>query len=492
MRGSRCKGKAIAAAAAGGLLLLAGRTAYSQAGESVSIARGGEEDAMAEDRTLLTWFCDEPLWQPEEWDTEGDTGTGRITARTGVEISYIVPEDNGDSRLSLMMIQKDMPDIVSVSDSKMLRYLIESDQVWDMEELMETYLPDIQLEYPQDIKDKQMERDGGWYGICSDLHSPDNQIKYGSTDAFYREYQECASDLGVIWNRALLRRLGIHTDGVRTEADIIQLFSQVSEREMRVNAKPVIPLLVDGTDYQDTTLEALYRCFGAVSLDESGAFQERLETVEGKHAVGFLNQMVREGYMEPDEFLMNHYTVSRTLNSGRVLCFMGDIRHSGIDPAQWVSSGAVLSDDGTKPVRLEWEGVSCGEMTTLISKSCEHPEQAARWLAYMTAEEGMYAYLDSCGDGAWWPLRNEDWYYSVQRQPDTTERAWKQLLCAYSRLPSTSTRRVSGDYGISKEALLEKERESSREGKEWINTLIMAGTPEEFDAKYEQYKNREP
>ena len=80
-----------------------------------------------------------PLWYPEEWEKDPGTGTGKITEQTGVAINYMVPDDNGDSRLSLMMINGKLPDIISVSDTNMIRHLIESGEVWKIEELIDVY-----------------------------------------------------------------------------------------------------------------------------------------------------------------------------------------------------------------------------------------------------------------------------------------------------------------------------------------------------------------
>ena len=72
---------------------------------------GIPEDIVRE----LSWFSDRPLWYPEEWSEEAGSGTGNITEQTGVKISYMIPEDNGDNRLSLMIINGKLPDILSVS-----------------------------------------------------------------------------------------------------------------------------------------------------------------------------------------------------------------------------------------------------------------------------------------------------------------------------------------------------------------------------------------
>ena len=450
-----------------------------------------KEDGLSDGNVrVLSWFSDMPLWYPEEWEKDPGTGTGKITEQTGVAINYMVPDDNGDSRLSLMMINGKLPDIKSVSDTNMIRHLIESGEVWKIEELMNTYLPDSHLlaDYPEDVKKELIRRDGDWYGLSSELHSPLNQKKYGEPEEFYRELLQLGNRCGIIWNKALLKRLGFSPNGPRTEEEILEIFEMVMEKEITVNAKPVIPLLVDGRNYQETTFPVLLSFFGAGWVDEEGGYQERIMADGSRHAIRFLNQMVQEGYVEPEQFIMTPYNVKRTLNAGQVLCFIGDMSRSGIDPEEWVSSGVIRSSDGNKPVLGLPLKTGCGEMTTFISKSCEYPEEAALWLDYMTGTEGMSAYLAS-SRGSWWPLVDVDWYMSIQHGPDAKLRAWKQLLCAFARTPETRIYDSSG-LGFSLEERELREKETAVRGcvKAYLNPLIMAESEEKFEEEYENFR----
>ena len=333
-----------------------------------------EESAQFDQESQLSWYSDYIFWNPP---VEGGSGSEKIADKTGVRIEYIIPEDNGDIRLSLMMI----------------RQLVDSGEVWRIDELMETYLPDSHLltDYPEDVKEKLVQRDGGWYGLLSNLHSEENKKRYGQPDAFWEEMQRQKSDYGIIWNKALLKRMGISLNHLGTEEEVIAAFQMAQDKEITVNGKPVIPLLVDGSRYQRTTLQVLFGFFGAETVDGQGGYREKLLTEEGKHTLRFLNEMVQNGYVSPDQFVMTPYQVRRSLNSGQVICFIGDIVNSGINPEEWVSNGVILSSDGAKPVLPDVCQESRG-MTTFISKSCEHPEAAAKWLDYITSEEGMAAY----------------------------------------------------------------------------------------------------
>ena len=103
---------------------------------------GHEEAPQFGQESQLSWYSDYIFWNPP---IEDGSGSEKITEHTGVRIEYIIPEDNGDIRLSLMMTNRSMPDIVSVSDRYMIRHLVESGEVWEIDELMETYLPGSHL-----------------------------------------------------------------------------------------------------------------------------------------------------------------------------------------------------------------------------------------------------------------------------------------------------------------------------------------------------------
>lgn len=116
----------------------------------------------------------------------------------------------------------------------------------------------------------------------------------------------------------------------------------MQEREITVNKEVVTPVLVDGENYSRTTLAFLEDTFGASCVTADGAYQERISTKEGCHALEFLNKLFRLGYAEHQQTILTAYNIKRRLNSGQVLCFIGDVEHSGINPEEWISSGAII------------------------------------------------------------------------------------------------------------------------------------------------------
>ncbi len=448
------------------------------------------EKTLPEKAEELVWFCDDPRWEPEPWQTESESGTGKITKETGARIRYVIPEDSGDSRLGLMLINGDVPDIISVSDKRMRKHLIESGVVWDMEELLLEYLPNSEIlkKYPEDIKKEMIERDKGWYGLAANLHSNDNQNIYGRTAEFFRELQEIGQDCGIIWNKALLKRMGLPVSGVKTKKELMEAFQAVSDRGITVNGVEVTPVLIDGQQHQGTTIEFLADSFGAEWADADGKYRERICTEEGKEVLEFLNELVRKGYISEKQMMYTPYQVRRQLNSGQVLCYIGDVRHSGINPEEWVSSGAILSESGKSPCMGITQKAVSEEMTTFISKECENPEAAARWIDFMYTESGMRLYMESGEE--WWPMWNEDWFYANCGEPDSTQKAWRQILCAYARTPQTCFYDKSQfDFQPEEGNLREIETAIEEILKKGINRAVLSETKELFEENYRNMLN---
>lgn len=445
------------------------------------------EENLVESIQELSWFCDLPWWDPQNWNIDFETGTGKITEKTGVQIRYMIPEDNGDTRLSLMLINGNMSDIFSVSNEQMIRHLIQSDAVWNLEELFKEYLPESHLlnDYPEDLKNLLIERDGGWYGLVGDMHSVDNQENYGEISEFYQEFREKKQNLGIIWNKVLLKRLGYTVEDLQTEKQILDVFQVVKEHEITVNTEKVIPVLVDGINYSSTTLQFLGDTFGANCITEDGSYCSWITTKQGYHALEFLNKLFRLGYADHQQTIMKVYNVKRTLNSGQVLCFIGDIENCGINPDEWISSGAIFSEYGDTPRVGVDQGISIGKVTTFVSKNCKNPLAAARFLDIMTTSEGMQNYLNS-GEN-WWPIRNDDWYYSVLSDKNEKMNAWKELLCTYFdeeevEIYDKTALTYTADVGKMSD-IQAAVRESFDQG---VNIVLWAESETEFDSAYNE------
>lgn len=349
------------------------------------------ETAQAETQEPVwaSLFCDVSFWKPPAWDISPDSVTGQITENTGLALKITVPPQNADMQLSLMLLKDEIPDVICLTDATMVSQLVTSGKVWDMEEFLRAYCPDSHLlkQYPGDLKRALIKRDGGWYAFPSHINTLDCRNIWQPSSNFYVERRDYGNNRCIIWNRALLAQAGLEVTELQTETQVLAAFEKA--KTMQVDGKPVIPLLVDGKQYLDPTLKYLQASFGAEYVDDEGNYRDIVLQPQTKHALQFLNTAVRRGYLPIDELTMTNEQVKTDIAGGRVLCFIGNVDNTNMQAKDWVSTGAVLSDTGDLPVQELNTATPTGWISTFVSKKCENPEQIAKWIDYMSSDEGM-------------------------------------------------------------------------------------------------------
>lgn len=482
----------------------------------VIAACGKQEEAPKKGDTeyiRLSLFCDVNFWKPPQWEIKKDSITGKISEKTGVVIDTNVPAQDADKQLSLLLMNGELPDMISVTDNTMISQLVDSGKVWDLEEFFETYLPDSHIlrDFPQDVLKMLKERDGGWYAWPSHIDSDDAREQWPPSAECYADEKEYLWNCGIIWNKKLLDELGISIQQLQTKEQVFHAFSKAKEWNRMQKDKKIIPLLVDGIDYQEFTLDFLQETFGMLPVGEDGAYRSAVLQPETKEALQFLNQALREGYMSPEQLTWQNLTVKDTLSGGQVLCFIGNIANSDINALEWVSSGQIRSDSGKSPVWGKRNTSATGWLNTFLSKSCEHPKELAVWLDYMTSEEGLLLWdcglqgvdyeLDQTGlvrrftqeenpdkneISVWWPFGNLAWLWSVLApyEEGSQEDAASKIKVAYAKTEGTKIYDASLiDISLEGEEKKLEETLNAYTRKE-ISVLLLTGSPEEFEEKY--------
>ncbi len=438
----------------------------------------------AKEYAHISLFCDVDFWVPPEWETEEDTITGKITQKTGVVVDTNVPPQDANSHLRLMLANGQLPDVISVTDATTISQLVSSGEVWDLEEFLRQYLPDSHLlqDFPEDVKEGLMQRDGGWYAYPSHLYCGDVAEIWPPSSQCYQDMVDYGYNNGIIWNKRLLGELGLDARRLRTEGQVFGALEKALEENKerqgearKEKASPagmergeaIIPLLVDGQSYQESTLIFLRDTFGAEPVDKDGDYIDFFRQPEMKDALHFLYQSLQEGYLQPEWLTLSNAKMREFIVSGNVLCFIGNTANFDMDPQEWVASGPILSADGKRPVYGKEMTASLGWINTFLSKSCEHPQELAAWLDYMTSSEGMllwnygeegvyYEWEDGLvrlkdawkeaeinsgktGVGAWWMFANTAWerHMLAPYLKGSREEADMQIRVAYGKAKET-------------------------------------------------------
>lgn len=491
-------------------LVCAGQGAEMQVG-------GGKSDSY----DWIYLYCDVDFWNPSEWSVEKNTITGDITQKTGIALRVDVPERDADRRLSLMLLNDELPDIISVTDPTVIHQLVTSGKVWNLQEFLSAYCPNSHLltEFPEDIRQELIKRDGAWYAYPSHMQSADAYKIWTPNSSFYEDYIQYNHNYVIIWNKSLLKRLGIEESELHTQSQVIAALKKAKESDLMVRGKPIIPLLMDGAGYQETALAFLMNSFGAEPLDSEGNYRDPLRAPETKRALEFMQTVLSTGYCPVETLSYTGEKVNKCMAEGRTLCFIGNVANITYVGNEWVSSGAVLSADGSSPVLGKNLHANQGWISTFVSKNCSNPEKVATWLDYMTSDEGMrlwgYGYegehfsydrqgliartseqqsmesqYTQTGIGTWWMFVNTAWVYSALKEPEqgSNERMKMELQMAYGKDEATVLYDnmpfdFSGEL-YAESALGERENQLFLWTDGQLRKVILASDAEEFEREY--------
>jgi putative aldouronate transport system substrate-binding protein len=446
------RGRFFAGLALAGVVTLSGCSSNSSTGSKNSatpqaVQSGASEAAPAN----LTWFSGIGFWTPPStWSTDPNTVQGAITKKTGLTFNFNIPAQDGDTKLSLMMVSnQNLPDVMSISNDILAKKLIEADKVWKLDEFLKKYDPNSHLlkDFPNDIMKGITARDGGWYAYPSHMNSPDSRIQYPPSSEFFADGDKYREGNGIIFNQTLLKQAGIALSDLKTEDDVLAAYKKVKDMKLTVNGAPVIPLQFDGKTYQDSSLSYLQWTFGAMPIDKEGKYRDILLAPETKHAIEFMFKAAQGGFFNPSQLTLDSTGTKAAIMSGRVFSYIGNTSDTGFsDQDFWVSTGPIISNQGTKPVLGRSTDRGNGWMQTFFSKTTKEPERLAKWLSFMSSNEGMllayygfegthytlndkglvvqtkqgmqdYKDFSKTGVGAFWPFHHIAWHDHVTEAP---------------------------------------------------------------------------
>jgi putative aldouronate transport system substrate-binding protein len=432
------------------------------------------EDSGTQAPSKAVWFSTVDFWNPPAtWSTDPKTVQGAITEKTGLTFEFNIPAQDGDTKLNLMLVSgNSFPDVITITNDVLIKKLIEADKVWELDEFLKKYDPDSHLlsDFPADVKETIISRDGGFYAYPSHINSEDARSVYPPSGQFYVDLIDYGSNSGILVNGNLLKEAGLTLDDIKTEAGLLAAYEKIKGMNLTVDGAPVIPLLVDGKGFQDPTLGFLQDSFGAMPVDKDGNYRDKLLAPETKEALSFLYKAQLGGYFEPGQMTVDNAAVKADIASGRVFTFIGNTANTSFQLNDyWTSSGPILSEQGTTPVLAKDQRAGGGWMKTFISKTTAEPEKLAKWLSFMTSKEGMMLHIygfegvhyNLDGEGhlvkteqglkeaaeymttglsAFWPFHHTTFSYGTQQAP--TEETDKEAVTA---------NRVQAAYGKSEE-----------------------------------------
>ncbi len=449
----------------------------SQAPTASSAA--SSEASKPQTPSKVTWFATVGFWNPPSvWNTDPKTVPGAITEKTGLTFEFNIPAQDAETKLNLMLVSNntEIPDVLTLTNEVLGKKLIEAGKVWDIDEFLKKYDPDSHLlkEFPADVKETIVSRDGSFAAFPSHISSDDARKLYPPSDPFFIDGVKYRENNAIIVNEKLMKEAGITIEELKTEDGLLAAYKKIKDMKLTVDGAPIIPLMVDGKTYQDSTLPFLLNSFGAMPVDKDGNYRDPLLAPEMKYALEFLYKAAKGRYFEPGQLTVDTAAVRADVTNGKVFSFIGNSANTHfakVESGDWVSPGPILSNKGTKPVLPRTYRAGGGWMKTYISKTTKEPEKLAKWLSFMSSKEGMLLHIygiegvhynlneqglvvkteqgvkdatdyATTGLGAYWPFHNGAFSDHVSMAP--TEETDRESVVAV---------RVSSTYGKAPETV---------------------------------------
>lgn len=316
----------------------------------------------------LTLFSDISDWNAPEWSLKSGTLTKVISDNTDVSLDFDIPAQGADKELSLLLVENKLPDIITVKDQNIIRQLIASGKVWDLNEFFSEYKPNAEIlkMISKDTVSEMTYRDGSLYAIPT-----------GYCDDDLDESRNT-----IIWNKSLLKKIGADTSDVKTKSGMLSVLKK-AEKYRDSGKSDLVPVLYDGSNYKDGALTFLAFSFGASELDSKGKYQDIWGTDGGKEALDFTNTLLQSNILRPEYLAYDMPEIQKMMSESDVLCYIGEIPNYDFDPDEWVSTGAVTGDSKEGPVFKKLSSSSYCWPNTFVSKSCTDLPGAAEILDYI-------------------------------------------------------------------------------------------------------------
>lgn len=454
----------LAGALAAGLTACSGASQDAAQGDKTSeqaSAQGTGAQGTAEEVTL-DWYSCVAGWGPSGW-TSGVTDsplTLVLKEQYGISLNYEQPATDAETKLGLMIATGDLPDIISTADTDTVNQLVTSGMVYTMEELLKTYDPQSHLlvDFPEDIKQKVIDTWGDWYSLPSHLESPDMREVY-TPNGLFLDGLDYGHNSAIMFNETIMKELGITLEDVQTEKGFYEACEKVKSSGHVVGGQSVIPVVLHANLWIEQSLDAIIsETFGVVPVDENGSYRH-IEMDPGyKNALYFVNQLIRNGYLDVNSLTLDEAAIKVDLEGGRVFCWIGNpAQSSKKETVPWVSAGPILADNGAIPVAPVNQQAGRGWIQTFVSKSCKNPEAAAKLLSFGSSEEGLalnefgvegedFEFVDGiaifteaglakreedyANNMGLWPFANTDYAYSTKPEPDHTDEYYHLVITA--------------------------------------------------------------
>lgn len=319
-----------------------------------------------------------------------------ITELTGVTLDGTYRSVADASELTLMLSSGDkLPDFIARIDtgSEQYRDMVETDTVWDLKELIDTYCPEMWDLMDPYIRDWAVDEDGHMYNMPIQCMS------------------EAASDYAIAngWvcvRGDICKELGIEPESIKTLEDVENALAAFTKR---ADEWPEVKYPLSYNTFRMWTGDPRpwYNVFGGYGLNygdggldmiydkEAGTVHWWIEDEIGYKALKYMNKLNQLGYTSEANFNIGSYTEECEAGSIFLLCGTNMWEANAANTAlagnvegAYYQRIPLFSETEDKKAKVTNSMNSLTTVATCITKDCENPERAIKFLEFLCSEYG--------------------------------------------------------------------------------------------------------
>ncbi|MHA7582596.1 extracellular solute-binding protein [Paenibacillus vandeheii] len=384
-----------------------------------------DEPAWKLDTTPVefTWFVG-ANWYGHTW---GESMTSKyVTEKTGVHIKFEVPSGEAGEQITLMMTSGKMPDLMTIGSwESAINKLLESDQVYALNELAEQYDPYFFKVAGDGTLKWYRLKNGNTYGIPNDSYSPSQMQVTGLT----------AANQTFLVRKDLYEAMG--RPDLSTPEGFLNALQLLKDQYSVYKGQLISPFFAQGTVSYGMT-EYLQNLV-AIPHEKDGKYNDRMTDPDYITWLKTFRTAYERGLINVDFLVDSNAQVEEKSSNARYFMMIREWNGmAAINPI--LAAGAYpnsyyIAVDGPQNKHGDsatlFPGNMDGWMVTMISKSTKNPERAIRFLTYLASEEGQRdIFLGK--EGETWVMRNGK----------------PQLKADMVQLLDTDRERLEKEYGI--------------------------------------------
>ncbi|MDI6618638.1 MAG: extracellular solute-binding protein [Clostridiales bacterium] len=329
----------------------------------------------------LSWFSSK--WG-DDWVTQ------KIIKDTGFKVNVIVPPAGGENqKLTTMIASGTLPDLITLgwSDTN-LNQMISAKMLTPLNKLADKYAPDFYKNADKDVLIWNTKDDGNVYGYNCYTTNPE-AVK--NDPNVFSNYD--------MWVRKDIYEAIGKPDMATTEG-FLKALRDAKAKYPTVENGTLIPLGVkpfgaDGDENGSLSLCRELMDFLAIPYQTSdGKIYDRYTDPEYLRWLKMFRQATQEKLIPPDDFADNGDKVCTNLQNGRYFCMIDQWTDYTGQIQTWYASNpdkAYIAIPGPKNISGAEPTLSAGSpngwLTTVISATGKHQENAIKFMTYMLSPE---------------------------------------------------------------------------------------------------------